>query len=110
VNGWYDACAVMMRRLLEISIIEAFEGRGLAAKVKTAKGDFVQLTELVGAALAETSWNLSRNAKTALPKLRDVGHMSAHGRYFIAQRSDVEKVQPGCRVTVEEFLRLAGLL
>jgi hypothetical protein len=30
--GWFDASAVMMRRLLETSIIEAFEAKGLDAK------------------------------------------------------------------------------
>jgi hypothetical protein len=32
--GWYDACAVMMRRLLETVIIEAFEQNGLDQKIK----------------------------------------------------------------------------
>jgi len=109
-SGWYDASAVMMRRLLEVSIIEAFEGRGLAAKIKNQKGDFLQLSDLIGVSLAEISWNLSRNARTYLPKLRDIGHRSAHGRYFCAQKSDMDKVEQGCRVAVEEFLRLAGLL
>jgi hypothetical protein len=31
-NGWRDACAVMMRRLLEIVIIEAFEHKGVAQR------------------------------------------------------------------------------
>lgn len=108
--GWYDACAVMMRRLLETSIIEAFEGRGIAAKIKNAKGDFFQLTELLDTALAETSWNLSRNTRRVAPGLRDLGHMSAHGRYFHAQRADIEKSRADCRIVIEEFLRLSGLL
>jgi len=109
-SGWYDAAAVMMRRLLEVSIIEAFERVGLAARIKNSNGDFVQLSDLIDAALAETSWNLSRNTKKHLPRLRDIGHMSAHGRNFHAQKQDIEKVELGCRVTVEEFLRLAQLL
>jgi hypothetical protein len=110
VQGWYDACAVMMRRLVETSIIEAYEARGIQAKIKNANGDYFQLTELVKHALAEPTFNLSRNTKTHLPQLRDVGHMSAHGRFFTAQRPDVEKVRQGCRVVVEEFLHIAGLL
>lgn len=108
--GWYDASAVMMRRLLETSIIEAFEGRGIAAKIKNAKGDFFQLTELLDTALAEPSWNLSRNTRRVAPGLRDLGHMSAHGRYFHAQRADIEKNRAECRIVIEEFLRLSGLL
>jgi len=107
---WYDACAVMMRRLVETSIIEAYEVRGIQARIRNANGDYFQLTELVKHALAEPTFNLSRNTKGLLPQLRDVGHMSAHGRHFTAQQGDIEKVRLGCRVVVEEFLHIAGLL
>ena len=109
-SAWYDGCAVMMRRLLETVIIEAFEAKKIDGKIKNAQGEFFQLTDLIGAALSETAWNLSRNTKKALPQLRDIGHISAHSRRYTAQKSDIEKVQPLCRVAVEEFLHLAGLL
>lgn len=110
VSAWYDACAVMMRRLLETVIIEAFETHKLDSKIKNNQGDFIQLTDLVNAAISETAWNLSRNAKKALPLLRDVGHISAHSRRFTAQKNDIEKLVPHCRIALEEFLHLAGLL
>jgi hypothetical protein len=109
-SGWYDACAVMMRRLLETAIIEAFEAKKLDGKIKTSQGEFVQLTALITAAVSEPSWNLSRKTKQALPQLRDVGHVSAHSRRFTAQKGDIEKVQAEFRVAVEEFLHLAELL
>lgn len=107
---WYDAAAVMMRRLVEISIIEAFEAKGVANSIKDGSGNYLQLTGLISKALNEPSFNLSRNAKTALPGLRDLGHKSAHGRYFTAQKPDVDSAQPGCRIVVEEFLHHAALL
>jgi len=109
-RGWYDSAAVMMRRLIEIAIIEAFEGKGLAATITTASGDYLQLSELIARALGESNWTLSRNARKALPSLRDVGHRSAHGRYFTAKKEDIDHLQSGCRVVVEEFLHHAGLL
>ncbi|HXV76527.1 MAG TPA: DUF4145 domain-containing protein [Candidatus Polarisedimenticolaceae bacterium] len=108
-QGWYDASAVMMRRLLEIAIIEAFEAKGVAAKIKDANGDYLHLSDLVGRALGEASWTLSRNCKKALPALRDAGHTSAHGRYYHARREDLEGLRQGCRVVIEEFLHHAGL-
>jgi len=107
--AWYDASAVMMRRLVEISIIEAFERKGIAGKVKDSSGSYLRLTDLVARALAETAWTLSRNARRGLPQLRDVGHMSAHGRYFSARREDIDALRPACRVVVQEFLHHAGL-
>jgi hypothetical protein len=109
-RGWYDACAVMMRRLLEIAIIEAFEARGLAAKIRDSSDNYLQLSDLVDRALKETTWSLSRNARKYLPQLRDVGHQSAHGRYFLARSGDLERLRAGCRVVIEEFLHHASLL
>jgi hypothetical protein len=109
-TGWHDAAAVMMRRLIEIAIIEAFEARGLAATIKDPSGNYLQLSDLVAKALVESAWTLSRNSKKALPGLRDVGHMSAHGRYFCARKDDIEALRPACRVVVEEFLHHAHLL
>jgi len=109
-QGWYDACAVMMRRLIEIAIIEAFEHKGIANKIKGADGNYLQLSELVALSIAESAFTLSRNAKKLLPQLRDIGHMSAHGRYYLSRKEDMERVQTGCRVIVEEFLHHAGLL
>jgi hypothetical protein len=108
--GRHDACAVMMRRLIELVIIEAYEHQSIEAKIKDGSGNYLQLTGLIDAALREPAFKLSRNAKTALPKLRNVGHRSAHGRHFTAQQSDIENVEDGARVVVEEFLNHAGLL
>ena len=109
-QGWYDGCAVMMRRLLEITIIEAFERNGIAEKIQDAKGDYRHLSDLIGRALSEPTLRLSRNARKYLPQLRDVGHLSAHGRTYHARREDIERIQFGCRVVIEEFLQRAGLL
>ncbi len=109
-QGWYDASAVMMRRLLEVALIEAFEAKGIAANIKDAAGDYLQLSDLITRALKESRWTLSRNCKKALPSLRDAGHNSAHGRYYHARREDIEGLRPGCRIVIEEFLHHAGLL
>lgn len=110
VSGWYDAAAVMMRRLLETSIIEAFEAHYLDGKIKNPQGDFLQLSDLIGVALAEKKWNLSRNTKKALPNLRDVGHISAHSRRYTAQKDDIVKISQDARIAIEEFLHLASLI
>lgn len=110
-SGWYDSCAVMMRRLLESSIIEAFEARKIDAKIKNSKtGDFLQLTGLVAAALAEPTWNLPRNVRRELDALKDLGHRSAHNRYYLATKPDLDKHVSAYREAVEAFLHLAKLL
>lgn len=108
-NGWYDGCAVMIRRLVETLIIECFESKGLAAKIQNSSGDFVYLGDLISATVSEPSWNLGRNAKKSLRALKDVGDKSAHSRRFIAQRRDIDSVMSDIRVVVQELLYLASL-
>jgi hypothetical protein len=68
------------------------------------------LTGLVDAALNEQSWNLPRNVRKNLKGLRDLGHRSAHNRYYLAKKSDIDKLSGVYREAVEAFLHLANLL
>lgn len=108
-NGWYDASAVIIRRLVETLIIEVFEKFDIAPRIQNTQGDFFYLKELINALVAEKAWNLSKNSKAALPKLKDVGDMSAHSRRFIAQRQDIDKLIGDLRVIVQELVTLAQL-
>lgn len=108
-NGWFDASAVMLRRLIETLIIEAFEHHNISNKIKNSSGDFFYLRDLISATLSETSWNLGRNVKAALPKLKDVGDKSAHSRRYVAHRSDIEPLLADIRTVVQELLYLANL-
>ena len=108
-NGWYDASAVMVRRLIETLIIETFENYNIAANIKDASGEFFYLSDLISKTLTEKTWNLTRNAKQALPKLKDIGDKSAHSRRFNAVRHDIDKIQSDLRVVVQELIYLARL-
>jgi hypothetical protein len=108
-NGWYDACAVMLRRLLETLIIEAFEHHSRSAQIKTATGDFLYLRDLIDKCLQESTWNLSRNCKQAMPRLKDIGDKSAHSRRYNAHRGDIDPLLSDIRITVQELIYLAGL-
>lgn len=108
-NGWFDACAVMLRRLLETLIIESFEAHNIAQQIKNTQGEYYFLSDLIQRTLDERSWTIGRNAKRAMPRLKDLGDKSAHGRRFNAVRDDLEKVQGDIRVVAEELLYLAKL-
>lgn len=108
-QGWFDACAVMIRRLIETLIIEAFENHNIAGNIKSPSGDYLYLRDLINRTLTETAWNLGRNTKTGIPHLKDIGDQSAHSRRFIAQRADIQNIIPDLRTVVQELLFLAGL-
>jgi hypothetical protein len=108
-NGWYDACAVMIRRLLETLIIEAYEHHNLTAKIKNVAGDFFYLKDLINICLQETAWNLSRNCRQAMPNLKDIGDKSAHSRRYNAHKGDIDPLLADIRLVVQEFVYIAGL-
>lgn len=109
-HQWYDACSVMIRRLVETVIIELYEAKGREGEIKNGAGEFLMLSGLVDAVLAEKSWNLGREAKKALPEIKALGDRSAHARRYLGTKQDVDKVISGLRVVVEELLHLAGLV
>jgi len=108
-KGWYDACAVMIRRLIETLIIEVFEKHNLSSSIKDGNGDYYFLRDLITLLLNDTSWSLGRNVKTALPHLKDIGDKSAHSRRYNAQRDDIDKIKSGLRDVVQELIYLSGL-
>jgi hypothetical protein len=108
-QSWYDAAAVMVRRLLETLIIETFEAHNLVDKIKNSDGSFFYLRDLITALLNEKSWNIGRNVRKALPELKDVGDQSAHSRRYLAKKSDLDKIRRELRVTIEELVHLSKL-
>ncbi len=108
-QGWYDSAAVMIRRLLEILIIESFESHGLTGRIQKPDGTFYYLQDLVTLTLNETTWTLGRNVKKGLPNLREIGNQSAHGRRYIARKTDLDNVKKELRLTIEELVILSKL-
>ena len=109
-KGWFDGCAVMMRRLIETLIIECFEHHKIADSIKDPRtGDFLFLKDMIEKLLQEKSWNLGRNSKQALPKLKNLGDQSAHSRRYNANREDIDKVVGDFRTVCQELLYLSKL-
>ena len=94
-KGWFDSCAVMMRRLLETLIIECFEKHGIDATIKDASGDFLFLRDLITRMLQETAWNLGRNVKAALPRLKT----SETSPHTAGGTTRTAKISTSCRRT-----------
>ena len=108
-NGWYDACSVMIRRFIETLLIETYEKHGAAANIKGPSGDYMFLRDMIDVTISETTWSPSRNLKKALPKIKDVGDKSAHNRYFVAKRGDIQPLIVEIRTVVEELMLQSGL-
>jgi hypothetical protein len=111
-SSYYNAAAVMLRRLLETLIIEAYERLGREAEIKDAGGNYLMLSELAERACGEKGHrglHLGRDSKSALKDARNVGNWSAHSRRFLAHAGDLTKFQVGLRLLVQELILIADL-
>jgi hypothetical protein len=107
--GFYDGASVMMRRLVETLIIEAYEALGRDAEIKDGAGNYQMLKELVNRATGASPVGVGRDAKDALGKIKEMGDRSAHNRRYNAVRADLDKIQSGVRVVVDELFNIACL-
>lgn len=98
-----NACAAMLRRLVESLIIEAFEAHGIEANIKDPSGEYLELKALIGKATAEPTLKLTRNTRNALPNLKFLGDLSVHARRNLVRMGDLKDVRNDARAAIEEL-------
>ena len=109
-NQAYDACLVMIRRLLETLIIEVFEHFGVQDRIKNAKGHYLFCSELIDKLTSEKQlWTIGRNAVDGMKKIKTLGDLCAHDRRFNAKKTDIDDIKLDLRVVLEELFHLAEL-
>ncbi len=108
-NNIFDGCAVLMRRLLEVLLVLAYDNLNISAAIKNANGDYVTLEVIISDAQGNQTLKLSRNSRSALDDFRTLGNFSAHKIYYNARRSDVRNVILEYRALIEELLYKAGI-
>lgn len=101
----YNACATMLRRLVEGLIVEAFERTGHASKIKDEAGDYLDFSALIGQAIAEPTLRLTRNTKRVLPSLKFFGDLGAHNRMALVRKADLDRLHDDARAAIEELSR-----
>ena len=106
-GGFYDGCAVMIRRLVETLIIECFEQHGIGNAAKGSDGEYLYLRDLIAEFVTHPEWSVSRNSRSALQQLKAIGDLSAHSRRFTARREDLNRVANDLRISLEELVHIA---
>lgn len=102
----YDACAVMMRRLIEILIIDAYEAKGARAKILDGNGNYLIGQDLIGAITSGATFKLSRTASKDLKQIKEVGDKAAHDLKYITKSIDIDDIKYKFRQLVTELSQL----
>jgi hypothetical protein len=108
-HSCFDASAVMIRKLIELLIIQVYEYKGRALDIKNVSGHYFMLGELISFLLKDTTIHLGRETAKSLPSIKELGDRSAHTRHYLSTKTDVDKVLSGLRVSVEDLLHHGGL-
>lgn len=111
-NAYYDAALVMLRRLFETLIIEAYDYWGRRAEIDDGSGNprmFGKLVEQVKGVNGHKGLSVGRNCKYALDAVKDLGDKSAHDRRFNACAADLTKIQGDVRAAVQDLFEIASL-
>ncbi len=108
-NNIFDGCAVLMRRLLEILLIHAYENLSIETCIKDSDGNYFLLEKIVKDAVSNSTLSLSRNTKVCLDKFRTLGNFSAHKIYYTCKPSYIEDVILEYRAIIEELLYKSSL-
>lgn len=105
--GFCNAAAVLIRRITETLIIEAYTAAGREAEIQDNDGHYFMLSGLISA--AKTGLGMGRDAKKSLNSIKTLGDRSAHNPRFNATHGDLEKLEDGVRVVADELIAIAGL-
>jgi hypothetical protein len=105
-HNHFDACGVMTRRLLETLIIEVFEKKGIADKIKNPNGDYLMFSELVTKIINTQDTPIGRTTRKELPGIAAVLNNCAHSRSFNISRGQLMRYQAYIVIAVQELVGL----
>lgn len=109
-SAFYDACAVLSRRLMESLIIEVFIHLGRQAEIQYADGSFFQLDRLIGQIAADRAIILGRGLPSTMRDIKDIGDRAAHNRVYITSQLDIDTVATRYRTLTRELLAQSGIV
>lgn len=108
-SNLFDACALMMRRLLEVLLIHSFEHAGIVGEITEPDGSFQNLKTLINKAKSRSEIGLSTTVRKAIDEFRELGNLSAHLVCYNCRKDDIRTLRMDYRATIEELLYKAGL-
>lgn len=104
INWYYDACAAMMRRLIETLIIEIYENAQRLDDIKE-KGEIISLEKLLDKLFGDSKIHVSRNVKKTLEKIKTIGDTGSHNRKVNLLTHNISDLKTEFNIAVQELLQ-----
>lgn len=108
-RGYYEACSVLLRRLVETLVIELYHRRGWLDDLKDPDtGEFVTLKNMINKVCGDQRIGLDGKSHQTLKKLKEIGDIAAHDFRIAIRKSDLERVRSDVRFSCERLIFKAG--
>jgi hypothetical protein len=108
-HGFYDACAVLCRRLLECLLLLAFERADKGNVIRDGAGEYLAFADIIGLASSNQHIKLTRGAGAVMGKIEYVGDLAAHHPTYTTRRKDIDEQRPGFARVISELAELAEI-
>lgn len=105
----YDACAALLRRLVETLLIELYEANHIEEKIKR-EGEFVSLRKLLNVARDESCLKLNHDMKRILPEIAILGNSATHNRISVVRRRHLEDRILPIQLLVEHLIKIYNMV
>lgn len=107
--GFYDACAVMMRRLMESLIIEIYIRDNRHHEIQN-NGAFLGLEKLIAHIRADSKLTLGRNTPKTMTEVKQIGDTAAHDRVCITGKPDIDDLRTRYRHMLQSLMAASKIL
>lgn len=106
--GFYDGCATLCRRLMEILIIEVYIAQKRHQEIQN-NGIFLSLDRLISSIQSDKQIVISRNNKRTMDEIKLLGDSAAHDRTYITRQEEIDDIKAKFRRMLNELLLLSGI-
>ena len=111
INGCYshnliDACASMIRKLIETLIIEIYEAKKIENELKRSDGTYHHLEKIINKVASDNKLNLSQNAIKLMKNGKFLGDIAVHNRRCGVLKSYLDEIKKELRVTITDLVKI----
>ncbi len=110
INGcwnheYWEACAVMTRRLLQILIIELYRTRAWEKNLRDNNtGDYIGLKAMIGKVKGDRRFGFDSRVGRGLDQLKELGDIAAHDYRVRVRKTDLQGKRELLRYTCERLV------
>ncbi len=107
--GFFDGAAVLLRRMIESLLIEAFIFQKLEGIIKKPDNSYKMLDDLIGLVKSGHHLRLSRGMDKILDAVKELGDTASHHRFHIAMNNDFDWLKSRIGKLLSELIVKSGI-